>query len=139
MKNNKTYEIFEAKYNQVFSIILTVDITEKEDHYVIEAKKYKLSIKSTTKNLNTAKREFVEAFEAVTSSLINSQRLFSVMEHLGFKFGPYHVMMNQKIKEVNSSNRKVNMLSVDQDKLMKESFVNINRIDPSINWNSPTA
>lgn len=135
-KNKKHLEIFETNFSNLFKIILTIEFIEKNEKYIVESKKFKIKIESTNSNIDDAKKEFADVFLLVVKDLINRQRLFHVMQYLGFKQKPYSEIIEEKKIELLTAMKKPNIISVDQDKLMKESFININRIDPSIHWNA---
>lgn len=132
--NEKHLEIFETNFNELFRIVLTVEFTKKENYFIVESKKFKLKIESSTGDMQDARDEFADVFLSLTKDLINRQRLFHVMNYLGFKQKAYDQIMNEKRQELLAA-KKQNIFTIDQDKLMKESFVNINRINPSVNWN----
>ncbi len=136
--SNKTLEIFEADFGGIFKVILTVEFTKLNKHYVVESKKFKLSLESTTNDIKDAREEFADVFNEVTKDLINRQSFFHVLSYLGFENRKYSEVMNEKAKEIIDFNRKgclsTGMVEIDSDKLMTETFNTINRIDPTLRW-----
>ncbi len=136
--NNKKLEIFEADFGGIFKVILTVEFTKLDNHYVVESKKFKLSLESTTNKIEDAREEFSDVFNEVTKDLINRQSFFHVLSYLGFENRKYSEVMNEKAKEILNFNKKgcasSGTVEIDSDKLMTETFNSINRIDPILRW-----
>lgn len=137
---NKHLEIFEAKFNKFLSIVLTVEFIDRGDFYIIKSRKFKIEMESSSNKIKEARKEFVEVFNSIIKFLINKKELFKELEFLGFKIRPYGEVMKEKVRELTNGrklelDKKANKyVEVDQDSLMYEPFINFNRVEPSVHW-----
>ncbi len=131
----KQQTIFKSTWGNYLVLVLTVDITKKNDYYILESKKFRLKIKSSTLGLNEAKKEFSDAFNEIIFHLMKTKNLFKTLEFLGFKKQPLNEIMKVK-NNTTIQNNKNNKLGIDMDIIMGLPPMSMIRTEPSNDWNA---
>lgn len=136
--NKRHKELFVARYGKLFSLYLTVDFIEKDDFFVIEAKKFNLKIESSNKNIEEARKEFNEIFNLLIKEYINEGVLFKVFDYLKITQQPVHKILEDKKRELFKDDelkiRIKQKVKFDVDEFMKSLPIEFNRVEGELNW-----